>query len=482
MQGTGSWSTIDRYVEFRNWPTSRKTALLMAVAFAVHVPLTAIVLLLFRNSEVYEPGSADRALYFAIAACASLSLVGWLVDRSGREGRWTAYAVALSYGAFLIWLVWVFGVWTTPLLGWIPPVIILVTLWYDHRVGLFALALMIVAIPALLLLVLQGDGSFAPAFAARDIDAQRSAPWALAMLLIFLGSSLYAFLLSVLTVIARNRQDERLAMAHQMIRRYAPAQVADEILSGAYVDGAPAERRKLTIFFSDIVGFTTTSDQLDPEDLSALLDDYLDEMAQVAERHDTSINQFLGDGILVFFGAPQEMPIEEGGLKAVRMALEMQDRIAQMGERWRRRGVPIPLSARIGIHTGFASVGDFGSQGRKVYTAIGMQVNVTARIQAQCDPGKILLSDATHGLIADRVETIDKGALNVKGVHYPVPVHEVVRLVPDFTHAFTAAVSLCEPRHDGRWSDVREDRPGTWGEMRRAVVSSRESPGWSVAR
>jgi class 3 adenylate cyclase len=152
-------------------------------------------------------------------------------------------------------------------------------------------------------------------------------------------------------------------------------------------------------------------------------------MAQVAERYETSINQFLGDGILVFFGAPHEIPLEEGAIRAVKMALEMQERIAHMSDRWRRKGVPKPLSVRIGIHTGYANVGDFGSQGRKVYTAIGMQANVAARIQAQCEPGKILLSDTTQALVADSVQTVDRGSLDVKGVHYPVPVHEVVALV-----------------------------------------------------
>lgn len=420
---------IDRFVEFRNWPTSRKTTLLMAIAVVLHVPLTAIALAAFRNTEVYEPGSADRALYLGTAICASLTLVGWLVDRSGREGRWTAYAVAVLYGGFLVWVFWIFGVWTTPLIAWAPSVIILVTLWYDHRVGLFAAAALVIVLPILMVLLLAGNGPFAPALAVRDVDAQRSAPWAIAMVVPFLGFFIYSFVLTLLTVVARNRQERRLALAHHMIRRYAPAQVADRILTGDHVDGAPAERRKLTIFFSDIVGFTTTSDRLDPEDLSALLDDYLDEMARVAERHDTSINQFLGDGILIFFGAPHELPVEEGALKAVQMALEMQERINEMGDRWRRRGVPEPLSVRIGIHTGYASVGDFGSHGRKVYTAIGMQANVAARIQAQCEPGKILLSDTTHALVADKVHTVDRGTLSVKGVHYPVPVHEVVALL-----------------------------------------------------
>ncbi len=400
----------------------------MAIGLGLQVPLTVISLTSFRYSTVYAPGSADTALYYGVAICAVLSLVGWLVDRSGREGRWTAYAVAVAYGGFLISIMWIFGVWSSPLLAWAPLMIILVTLWYDHRVGIFSAALLVVAVPTMMLLLLNGHGTFAPALASRDVDDQLSAGWAIAMVAPFLGFFLYAFVLTLLTVVTRNRQDQRLAVAHQMIRRYAPAQVADRILIGEHVDGAPAERRKLTIFFSDIVGFTTTSDQLDPEDLSALLDDYLDEMAQVAERYDTSINQFLGDGILIFFGAPHEIPLKEGALKAVQMALEMQERIHGLGQRWRDRGVPRPLSVRIGIHTGYANVGDFGSHGRKVYTAIGMQANVAARIQAQCEPGKILLSDTTHALVADKVQTIDKGVLEVKGVHYPVPVHEVIRL------------------------------------------------------
>lgn len=429
MRSTQSWSLVDRYLEFRHWPTSRKTALLMGIAFAAQIPLTVAAVLLMDRSDLIGDYRIGRIGGIGVAICALITAVGWLLDRAGREGKWTAYLVVLLYGGWLLWLLGDFGLWVTPLIAWGPAVLILITLWYDHRVGLFATVYWMAGQALLVGLITQGHKTFAPAIAMRGLDAQNSLTWALAMLLPALGFLFYTLALTLLTVLTRNRQESRLSLAHQMIRRYAPAQVADRILSGDHVEGAPAERRKLTIFFSDIVGFTTTSDQLDPEDLSALLDDYLDEMAQVAERYDTSINQFLGDGILVFFGAPHEIPLEEGAFKAVQMALEMQERIAHMGERWRRKGIPTPLSVRIGIHTGYASVGDFGSKGRKVYTAIGMQANVAARIQAQCEPGKILLSDTTHALVTDKVQTIDRGALQVKGVHYPVPVHEVVALV-----------------------------------------------------
>ncbi len=100
----------------------------------------------------------------------------------------------------------------------------------------------------------------------------------------------------------------------------------------------------------------------------------------IAERHGATINQFVGDGIMIFFG--------------MRMALEMQRRMLELKDVWVHRGIRKPLRVRIGINTGHASVGDFGSEGRKVYSAIGVQTNIAARIQAACEPGRVLISDS----------------------------------------------------------------------------------------
>jgi len=236
----------------------------------------------------------------------------------------------------------------------------------------------------------------------------------------------WAFFLCFLMMSIRRLQERRLQEAQKLISRYIPSQLAERIVRGEHTARVKPERVKLTVFFSDLEGFTEASDHLDPEDLAALLNEYLSEMVTIAERHGATINQIVGDGIMAFFGAPQATTDKEHARRAVRMALDMQRRMVEVADEWTKRGVPKPFRARIGINTGYASVGDYGSEGRKLYSAIGLQTNLAARVQAYCTPGKVLITHATWALVQDEIACVDKGELTVKGVHFPVRVHEVV--------------------------------------------------------
>jgi class 3 adenylate cyclase len=140
---------------------------------------------------------------------------------------------------------------------------------------------------------------------------------------------------------------------------------------------------------------------------------------------------------MIFFGAPQATSDRDHALRAVRMALEMQRRMLELKGSWGQRGIRKPFRARIGINTGHASVGDFGSPGRKTYSAIGVQTNIAARIQAHCEPGRVLISDSTWALVREDIPCTDKGELQLKGVHYPVRVYEVA----ETAYAASATVS-----------------------------------------
>jgi class 3 adenylate cyclase len=213
----------------------------------------------------------------------------------------------------------------------------------------------------------------------------------------------------------------------RLLGRYIPSQLAEEIIKGEHVEEFKPTRTRLTVFFSDIEGFTQASDHLDPEDLAGLLNEYLSEMVGIAERYGATINQIVGDGIMAFFGAPTATTDREHALNAVRMSQAMQRRMAELKGIWEQRGIQKPFRIRIGLNTGYASVGDYGSAGRKLYSAIGLQTNLAARIQAHCEPGRILVSNTTWALIKDQVPCIEKGELPLKGVHYPVPVFEVAQ-------------------------------------------------------
>jgi adenylate cyclase len=218
---------------------------------------------------------------------------------------------------------------------------------------------------------------------------------------------------------------EQLQRGSDLIRRYVPTQLAEKILSGDYEERARPERRKLSIFFSDVEGFTLAADQMEPEELSALLNEYLSEMSDIAEAHGATVNQFVGDGLMILFGAHEATNDREQALSAVRMALAMQARMDELQEKWFQEGIQTPFRIRVGINTGTASVGNYGSAGRMTYSAIGNQTNLAARIQSDCEPGKVLISHSTWALVKDEFACMDKGEIEVKGLHYPVRVYEV---------------------------------------------------------
>ncbi len=153
-----------------------------------------------------------------------------------------------------------------------------------------------------------------------------------------------------------------------------------------------AERKKLTIFFSDIVDFTATTERLQPEELTALLNEYLTEMSIIAHAHGATVDKFIGDAILAFFGDPQTLGPREDARACLRMAIAMQDRLTQLQKKWLEQGIEEPLRVRMGINTGYCNVGNFGSDDRMDYTIIGAEANLAARLQSIAPPGRIVLS------------------------------------------------------------------------------------------
>ncbi len=221
------------------------------------------------------------------------------------------------------------------------------------------------------------------------------------------------------------RQQRQLQAGQQLLRRYVPEQVAEAVLSDRHEDLGQHERRKLTIFFSDLVGFTDLSDEMEPEDLATVLNDYFTEMSAIARKHGGTVDDLIGDAVLVLFGAPDFTDDRDQALRAVQMAVEMQNAMGPLNERWASAGIPETLIVRMGINTGVATVGNFGSAERTKYTALGKQVNIAARIQSQCEPGKVLLGQATWLLVRDEIPCTPKGELELKGLRKPMPAYEV---------------------------------------------------------
>ncbi|EOQ95412.1 adenylate/guanylate cyclase catalytic domain protein [Leptospira wolbachii serovar Codice str. CDC] len=215
------------------------------------------------------------------------------------------------------------------------------------------------------------------------------------------------------------------------MRRYLSPQLY-EMITGAEVETSIShQRRKLTIFFSDIVGFTTITDSIEPEILSDCLNKYLDVMSSIAIKYGGTIDKFIGDAIMIFFGAPSFDTDKVHALNCVKMAIEMRDSLPSLAEYWKKSGINHNLTCRIGINTGYVTVGNFGTNERMDYTIIGGPVNVASRLENASDAGEILISNATKSLIDEFIDTKPKGEIVVKGVHTPIETFQVIGLKND---------------------------------------------------
>jgi adenylate cyclase len=220
------------------------------------------------------------------------------------------------------------------------------------------------------------------------------------------------------------RTNEFLSGLAQKIAKYLPPQLYRGIFAGKDVQLA-TERKKLTVFFSDIVDFTSTAERMQPEELTALLNEYLTEMSSIAAAHGGTVNKFIGDAILVFFGDPESRGAVEDARACLAMALDMQRRLAELNVRWRKRGIAEPFRARMGINTGFCNVGNFGSDDRMDYTIIGAEANLAARLQSVAEPGGIVLSYETFMLVRDMVRARPLEPITLKGIAHPIVPYAV---------------------------------------------------------
>lgn len=221
----------------------------------------------------------------------------------------------------------------------------------------------------------------------------------------------------------KNRAMEQ--MANQLAKYLSP-QVYDSIFSGRQEAKVVSSRKKLTVFFSDIADFTETADRLESEELTQILNQYLTEMSRIALRYGATIDKYIGDAILVFLGDPESRGIKEDAIAGVEMAIAMRKRLHDLRDGWRDSGMEKALQVRMGIHTGYCTVGNFGSEDRMDYTIIGGAVNTAARLQALAEPGGILTSFETYALIKERIRCERHGEVGVRGIAYPVAAYRVI--------------------------------------------------------
>jgi adenylate cyclase len=234
-------------------------------------------------------------------------------------------------------------------------------------------------------------------------------------------------------VLARVRTQLALKQSHRKLEdlslklaRYLSRQIYQSIFEGRQDARIGCSRKKLTVFFSDIVGFANQTEDMESEDFTFILNGYLNRMAEVVLKHGGTLDKFIGDAVLVFFGDPETKGVAEDAVACVQMALEMKEAIGELNRAWLAKGIMQGFKVRMGITTGYSTVGNFGSDEHMDYTIIGKQVNLANRLQAAALPGEVLIGHETWRLVKDTFSCVAKEPIQVKGFDRPIQTYAVI--------------------------------------------------------
>ena len=165
---------------------------------------------------------------------------------------------------------------------------------------------------------------------------------------------------------------------------------------------------------------------MQPEDLTKYLNEYFSEMTEIALKCGATIDKYIGDAMMVFFGDPESKGEQEDARACVKMALKMRKKISALQEKWQKQGFSDPFQIRMGMNTGYCNVGNFGSDQRLTYTIIGSEVNVAQRLEASAEPGGILMSYETYAHAPDLIEVEQLESISMKGVNKEIKVFSVL--------------------------------------------------------
>ena len=221
-------------------------------------------------------------------------------------------------------------------------------------------------------------------------------------------------------------KNEQLQGLSNKLAKYLSRQVYTNIFEGKKDVKIESYRKKLTIFFSDIEGFTELTERVESEVLTSALNKYLNEMSKIALEHGGTIDKYIGDAIMIFFGDPESLGEKEDAIACVKMAIDMNKRLQEMRREWDVLGISTPLRIRMGVNTGFCTVGNFGSEERLDYTIVGGAVNLANRLESVADIDEILISEDTFSLVKDVIKCKARGQVNVKGFAYPINTYIVI--------------------------------------------------------
>src|SRR5262245_1371917 len=257
------------------------------------------------------------------------------------------------------------------------------------------------------------------------------------------------------------RQNAQLELHNRFIRhtfgRYLNNDVVARLLDSPTGLALGGERRKVTLLMSDLRGFTTLSEHLRPEEVVTILNRHLGTMADIILRYHGTIDEFIGDAILVIFGAPVQR--DDDAHRAVACAVEMQRAMGVVNAHNRREGLP-EVEMGIGVHTGEVVVGNIGSDKRTKYGVVGRHVNLTARIESCTVGSQILVSEATHREVGALITIAEQMQVTAKGIETPITLYDVRGVGGVYNLALPIAEELLWslPRSLPLWYSVVEDK------------------------
>jgi adenylate cyclase len=236
-----------------------------------------------------------------------------------------------------------------------------------------------------------------------------------------------SFILSSMGVITYRflTEEKEKRRIRSIFQRYVPIQVVREILINPDKLSLGGQKKEITILFSDIRGFTSMSEEMSPEEVVNMLNEYLSEMTKVVFENGGTLDKFIGDAVMALFNVPLEQP--DHALRAVKCALGMQNSLSKLNEKWKSEGRST-LQIGIGINTGEAVVGNIGSPIRMEYTAIGDNVNLASRLEGvnKIYETNILISKSTYEKVKEEIITGRKFGVKVKGKKDVIEIFEVI--------------------------------------------------------
>jgi len=207
---------------------------------------------------------------------------------------------------------------------------------------------------------------------------------------------------------------EKLKELSAQLGKYLSPSVYSSIVLGERDVSIGTNRKIMTVCFTDLVNFTNTAENMHHEELSTWLNNYLNKMAHITLKHGGTLDKFIGDSVMVFFGDPETEGVEADATKCIEMCKEMITEAKSLD-----------IEVRAGINTGMCTVGNFGSEDRMEYSIIGKEVNVASRLESNCSPGKILISESTYELVKEHFKCNPKGDMDAKGIDRKIKTYQV---------------------------------------------------------